>query len=305
MNYKQIIKFFTFAVFISLFLSSCIVTKKKYEEMMSKKNKSIDSLQTEYNGVVDEYNDSRNELAKSNAFKTNMIDSLNISVDQLTSDTTQLKADLKEAIASYEQERQKLIGLQQESEQLNTKLANMQQVLKEKQQRLNELEKMIETNKKQMSKLQKTIADALIAFDNTELSVYQKDGKVYVSLDEKLLFSSGSAKVGAQGKKALVELGKVLEKNPDIKVTIEGHTDVVGSSEYNWDLSVKRATAIVKILENNSNIDPKRLTAAGHGEYMPVDTADSDEARQKNRRTEIILTPELDELYHLLNEDIK
>jgi chemotaxis protein MotB len=135
-----------------------------------------------------------------------------------------------------------------------------------------------------------------------------KNGKVYVSLEEKLLFKSASWDIDANGRNALKKLGGVLERNPDIQIMIEGHTDNVpynpgsGQLKDNWDLSVKRATTIVRELVSGSKIDPKRLTASGRSEYMPVDERNTSDARQKNRRTEIVLTPDLSELYELINK---
>ena len=133
----------------------------------------------------------------------------------------------------------------------------------------------------------------------------RKNGKVYVSLDEQLLFPSGSTDVDPRGKSALKKLAGVLEQNRDINIMIEGHTDdvpIIPGSKFkdNWDLSVSRATAIIRILLDGSSIDPKRLTAAGRGEYFPVDTRKTPDARQKNRRTEIILEPNLDEVFDLI-----
>jgi chemotaxis protein MotB len=131
---------------------------------------------------------------------------------------------------------------------------------------------------------------------------------VYISLDEKLLFKSASWDIDVNGKNALKKLANVLEKNPDIQVMIEGHTDNVpykpNASELddNWDLSVKRATTVVRVLLEGSKIDARRLTAAGHSEYMPVDSRNTSDARQKNRRTEVVLTPDLSELYMLINK---
>ena len=134
-----------------------------------------------------------------------------------------------------------------------------------------------------------------------------KNGKVYVSLDEKLLFKSASYDIDANGRNALKKLAGVLEKNPGIQITIEGHTDNVpynpgGQLKDNWDLSVKRATTVVRALIEGSNIDAKRLTAAGRSEYLPVDDRNTTDARQKNRRTEIVLTPDLTELYRLIDK---
>ena len=138
------------------------------------------------------------------------------------------------------------------------------------------------------------------------LTVTRKDGRVYVSMEEKLLFQSGSTQVDPNGVRALRQLAAVLAKNPDINITIEGHTDDVpfrkGSSiKDNWDLSVLRATSIVRILLDGSNVNPRRLTVSGRGEFYPVDPADTPEARRKNRRTEIILSPDFTELFRILD----
>jgi chemotaxis protein MotB len=136
--------------------------------------------------------------------------------------------------------------------------------------------------------------------------VSTKNGKVYVLLEERLLFESGSTVVDAKGVEALKNLAKVLEKETEIDVLIEGHTDNVpiksATIKDNWDLSVLRATAILRIITSNSKIEAKRLTAAGRGEFMPIDNANTPEARKKNRRTEIILTPKLDELMQWMED---
>ena len=148
-----------------------------------------------------------------------------------------------------------------------------------------------------------------MGFENDGLSVSLKNGKVYVSLEEKLLFGTGSTIVSTSGVNALKKLGQVLERNTDINIMIEGHTDDVpyksdsGPITDNWDLSVKRATSVVRILLANSSINPKRLIASGRGEFMPIDPAKTTEARRKNRRTEIILTPKLDELFRILENN--
>lgn len=174
--------------------------------------------------------------------------------------------------------------------------------------RLAELQKILDDQKKIAQDLKNKVSEALLGFENNGLTVTLKDGKVYVSLDEKLLFRSGSWEIDANGKNALKKISGVLEKNPDIQVEIEGHTDNVpynpGNSQLrdNWDLSVKRATTVVRTLLEGSKIDPKRLTASGRGEYLPVESSNSAEARTKNRRTEIVLTPDLTELYRLINK---
>ena len=174
--------------------------------------------------------------------------------------------------------------------------------------RLAELESIIAAKEASMKKLKETLSKSLKAFEGKGLTVQQKDGKVYVSMENKLLFESGKYDVNPEGKKAVLAVSKVLGDNPDIAVLIEGHTDndkfagAVGSIENNWDLSTKRATAIVNILAENSKINKQNLTAAGRGEYAPLISNDTPEGKSKNRRIEIILTPKLDEISKLLND---
>lgn len=158
-----------------------------------------------------------------------------------------------------------------------------------------------------MNTLKQSISNALTDFEGKGLTVEQRDGKVYVSMENKLLFNSGSWAVGSDGKKAITQLAQVLSENPDISVLIEGHTDddPYKGSEFvsgNWDLSAKRATSIVKLLEQNNAIKRDNLTAAGRGEYAPIATNDSNEGKAKNRRIEVVLSPKLDELSKLLSE---
>ena len=166
---------------------------------------------------------------------------------------------------------------------------------------------MIAAKDTAMRKLKETLSNALNGFEGKGLTVYQKNGKVYVSMENKLLFGSGSWAVGTEGRRAIVEVGKVLATNPDITVQIEGHTDNVeyngsGPIHDNWDLSTKRATAVVTILTENTGINPRNLTAAGRSEYAPVASNETSEGKSKNRRIEIILTPKLDEISKMLNE---
>jgi chemotaxis protein MotB len=184
-------------------------------------------------------------------------------------------------------------------------LERLRAQLEERNQRLVELERILNEKDAQMNALRDAVSSALYGFEKEGLSVYTKNGMVYVSMEEKLLFQTGSIEVDPRGVQALRTLAGVLEDNSDIMINIEGHTDNVpvranASFSDNWDLSVKRATSIVRILLSNSSIDPTRLIASGRGEFLPVEGGDSVEARQKNRRTEIILTPRLDELYKLL-----
>ncbi len=193
-------------------------------------------------------------------------------------------------------------------EELQAEVEEKNRALEEKSQRLVELENMLARKDSAVNALRTKVADALYQFEKDGLSVEIRNGKVYVSLEEQLLFKTGKSDVDPKGESAIVQLGKVLEQNPDINIMIEGHTDDVpykgkGQLVDNWDLSVKRATTIVRILTEKSKIDPKRLTASGRGEFVPVDPAKTTEARQKNRRTEIILTPKLDELFEILESN--
>ncbi len=188
------------------------------------------------------------------------------------------------------------------------RLDKLKTELEASSKRLNELEELIASKDASMNKLKDNLSKALNAFEGKGLTVEQKNGKVYVSMENKLLFESGSWTVGAEGKKAVVALGKVLGENPDISVLIEGHTDNdkitgnIGGVENNWDLSTKRATAIVNILSENKTIDKKNLTAAGRGEYAPMASNENAEGKAKNRRIEIILTPKLDEITKMLED---
>ena len=171
------------------------------------------------------------------------------------------------------------------------------------QKRLENLQRLIDQQREVAENLRKKMADALVGFNASELSVAVKNGKVYVSLQEELLFPSGSAVVNKKGKEALGKLAEVLNSNPDINVEIEGHTDSIpirGKYADNWALSVARSTAIVRILTDDYNVNPVRVTASGRSKYDPVDTNESPEGRARNRRTEIILAPKLDELMKLI-----
>jgi chemotaxis protein MotB len=183
-------------------------------------------------------------------------------------------------------------------------LQKSKQELADQQRKLESLQSLLEQQKKNADALRQKMADALVKFNSNELSVSVKNGKVYVSLQENLLFPSGSATVNVKGKEALGKLAEVLNANQDITVNIEGHTDSIPIRtrfEDNWALSTARATSIVRILTKDYQVDPVRVVASGHSRYDPVDANTTPEGRAKNRRTEIILSPKLDELYKLIN----
>jgi chemotaxis protein MotB len=183
------------------------------------------------------------------------------------------------------------------------KLTENQKELAEQQERLQQLQALIDRQKAQTEALKNKMASALGNFSSDQLSVFTKNGKVYVSLSEKLLFPSGSAVVNAEGKEALEKVAGALNENKEINVNIEGHTDSIPirlKFEDNWALSVARSTAIVRLLTNTYQVDPVRITASGRSQYEPVADNATPEGRAKNRRTEIILAPKLDELMQLI-----
>jgi len=186
-----------------------------------------------------------------------------------------------------------------------TTIENSKMTIADQAKRLKDLQNLIQSQKDILSKLKKTIADALINFKPDELSVELKDGRLYVSLQEKLLFKSGSAVVDPKGKEALQTLASVLNTTSDISVMIEGHTDnvpVSGKYEDNWSLSVARSTSIVRILTADYKVDPRTVIAAGRAEFYPVADNATVDGKARNRRIEIILSPNLKELFKLLNQ---
>ena len=160
---------------------------------------------------------------------------------------------------------------------------------------------LLEAQQSKLNALRLKINQALHSFTDSDLTVSEKNGKIYVSLSQDLLFATGSTSIDWKGKKAIIHLSEVLNANPEIAIEVEGHTDSTGSSSKNWDLSVRRATAIVKVLIAQS-VDPKRITASGRALYDPIDSNSTATGRANNSRTEIILSTKLDELYEIINQ---
>ncbi len=220
-------------------------------------------------------------------------------------DNAKLSGDLQLTTEQLLKKQDELKALETRLNAQKAELDNLSLELKKREARVNELEEILKQKEKAAADLRKKLSDALVGFENKGLTITQKNGKVYVSLDESLLFASGKTNVEAKGVEALKNVAKVLEQNPDINVMVEGHTDDVpmkgaGEVKDNWDLSVMRATSVTKILLNNGKIEQHRIIAAGRGEFSPLDRGKTPEARKKNRRTEIILTPKLDELLKVL-----
>ncbi|MFG6686886.1 OmpA family protein [Mariniflexile sp. HNIBRBA6329] len=274
------------------------------EDLLFDKTKAendLKQLRADYSKVLAERNklESDYEATKAN------LDALKSSYDALEKNSSASIA------ANSEKNRELLAQLEAKEQALaaeNQRLENLKKQLQDRSNRVAELEKVISDKDAAMTALKDAISKALTDFEGKGLTVEQRDGKVYVSMENKLLFSSGSWAVGTEGRRAVQQLGNVLANNPDIAILIEGHTDNVpyqGSGQIvgNWDLSTKRATAIVNILRENASINAENLTAAGRGEFAPIATNDTPEGRAKNRRIEVILTPKLDELSKLLKDN--
>jgi chemotaxis protein MotB len=261
---------------------------------LTKAQNDRDRAKEEYNKLLGQVNDLQN--AQEDLIKGNV------------NETRKLLGELKAAQDNLQKKEDLLRQLEQNLDTKKATLDEMSFELEKRNARMNELEQILDGQKKIVQDLKNKVSEALLGFENKGLTVSMKNGKVYVSLDEKLLFKSASWEIDANGRNALKNLSGVLEKNPGIQITIEGHTDNVpynpsgGQLKDNWDLSVKRSTTVVRTLLEGSRIDPKRLTASGRSQYLPVDDRNAPEARQKNRRTEIVLTPDLTELYRLIDK---
>lgn len=233
-------------------------------------------------------------------------------IDNNRYENEKLSAELNaknEALKNKEKElndkEASLMQAQNKNRDLSASLASTEANLKKREQRVAELEAILKAKDSAVNALKASIQKALLGFANQGLTVETRNGKVYVSMEEKLLFKSGSILVDPKGESALLELAKALNLNPDVSILVEGHTDNVpmksATIKDNLDLSVLRATSIARILTTKGSVDARRVTSAGRGEHFPIDTANTPEARAKNRRTEIILTPKLDELLNILN----
>lgn len=243
-------------------------------------------------------------VAERDSLCTTLADQKSVN-EQLTADNKQLTDDKKNLqIKLSGQENlteSQLAQLSQKDKDLQTK----DQDLQEKERMLREMQAIIARQDELTKKLNQTLRDALVGFNSDELTMEIRDGKVYVSMSDKLLFKSGSTGVEPKGVEALKVLADVLNKNPDIQILVEGHTDNVPIKtavfKDNWDLSVARATSITRMLNEKYGVTATRMTASGRGEYFPKASNDTAEGKAKNRRTEIILSPKLDEIMNLLN----
>lgn len=282
-----------------LMMASCVVPKKKFLAMQHER----DSLQNGLNIA----NIKIDSLTKALALHRDTINDLRSQVSSLTAKLNTLQDQYNTLSDNYKQLR---ANSTDEIKKLIKDLETAQANLAAREKRLQEVEDAMAKRDAAVKALRDKLQSALLGFNKSGLAVNIKDGKVYVSLTDKLLFGSGSIEIDEKGKEALTELAKVLQSQSDINILVEGHTDNMkvsnlGQIKDNWDLSVLRSTAVVRFLTETQKLDPLRVTASGRGEIMPVEKLNTAEARSKNRRIEIILTPKLDVLYNLLNEDIK
>jgi len=293
---------------------SCVSTKK-YKELTAKCNQES----TRLNGKVDELSTQVNELSSENQRYKKDVAQFKADTSRLGSMLRLLTADYNELDRSNELLKSQFSANFEDAEKVMAELKASRDKLLAREDRLKAMQAELDVKGKNLVELQsalhrkdsitnalrKAVTDALMGFEGKGLTIHMKEGKVYISLEEKLLFASGKWDVSIDGIAALKNLAKVLENNPDINILIEGHTDNVpllsqNQVKDNWDLSTMRATSIVKILLANGKINPTRLVASGRGEFLPVEPNTSAANRAKNRRTEIILSPKLDELMQII-----
>ena len=326
----------TYLLLAFVILTGC-VPQRKFAELESKYNalntdkSNIDSLynlvkekysklQKEHQSLDNDYDKLSADFKKMEALYERVkksYDLLNESYEKRIANEALTKDELKKSLRELETKLQKkelelnqkeanLIRKEEEAKKLNEDVTSIEKSLKEREEKVKELEQLIKQKDESVTALKETLTKALLGYKESGLTVTSKDGKVYVSVDEKLLFPSGKVDVDPNGKKALLKICETLKNNTDFDILIEGHTDDVpiktARFEDNWDLSVLRATAITRIMIKEGGVDPLKIIPAGRGQYFPVDRAETKEARAKNRRIEIILTPSLKEIMNILNK---
>jgi chemotaxis protein MotB len=324
---KNIIKLITICT--ALALTSCVSMKEyndlktDYEAMRKKSNDLFDEnqkqgvqlteLQAKYNqqsealaDLQKQYDQTELDFRQAKLELTrlqNDYDELNDRyISNLSGKSKENAALLKELQATKED----LIKRENDLAEKEKNLAALTLAIQEKQQKVDELQNLLAKKDKELNELKDKMLQALVGFKDKGLSVEIKDGKVYVSMAEKLLFASGKWDVSAQGKAAIAEVAEVIANHSDLDILVEGHTDNVpmrgnGDVKDNLDLSVIRATSIAKILLQNNKINPLRVTASGRGEFMPLVPNTSAENKAKNRRAEIILSPKISDIYNIMN----
>ena len=308
-----------------LMLSSCLVSKKKFDDQVALANKYLaekndcgDKL-TAANATIDDLNkqianlnDEIQKLKDSNASLTDKVQKLDALKKETESICEKVKQKLDEITNASASEKNKLLkDLAQKEKDLiekSAQLDKLSQDLNERDAKLRSMQALMARKDSSVQALRKKLTDALLGFNNSELSVSVKDGKVYVSMSDKLLFSTGSFKVDERGKEALKKIAEVLNKQTDINIAIEGHTDnkayvstTSGPINSNWDLSVMRASNVTKILVDDYKVDPLHITPEGRGQFVPVEKNETAEGRSKNRRIEVVLEPDMKAIMDILN----
>ena len=289
---------------------------KEMADQLANNKKEMEGMQRDTAILGGNYRVLTSKFAKLNEVNDELMDKYGKQIKNSEKDNAKLSSDLQETQKQLLKKQDDLNALSLQLNTLSAQLTKQKQnldslsvQLQMREKRVNELEAVLKQKDDAAAALRKKLSDALYNFEGKGLTITQKNGKIYVSMDESLLFASGKTAVEPKGVEALKNLAKVLDQNPDINIMVEGHTDDVpmhgnGDIKDNWDLSVMRATSVTKIiLQSSPNIDQKRISAAGRGEFFPLDPAKTAEARKKNRRTEIILTPKLDELLKVLGSN--
>jgi chemotaxis protein MotB len=306
------------SIFLLFFLTSCIVSKKKYDDLLAQKvrmdadladrNTSLDKANTDLKTLDEQLKKMKEDttnLGIDLRNSTQKLASLEKEHDQLSTYYKNLTTSSGKLNRDLVQQQQQLLAIQNNLDQtrkLNDSLSNS---LAEREKKVQELEHVLASKDKAVQDLKTKISDALLNFKENDITVKVKNGKVYISLAEQLLFQSGSVEVDGKGVTALQQLAKAIKDHKDIHIVVEGHTDNVPISKKspymtdNWDLSVMRATSITRIL-TKGGVAANQITASGKGEFAPLASNDTPQNKQKNRRTEIIITPDLDELFKIL-----
>ncbi|MES2417220.1 MAG: OmpA family protein [Bacteroidota bacterium] len=264
-------------------ISSCVIlSPKKYKALLAKQ----DSLNTGWN---------ESQLKTENAEQL---------IGRLRKDTADLNGQLADLRTQYSEMDANYTKLRNNS---STAINKLSSDLQKREQRLKEVEEILRKRDEATNQLKAKLQEALLGFTKNGLTVEIKNGKVYVSLTDKLLFPSGSIIIDEKGKQALTQLATVLKQQPEINIAVEGHTDSqkitnLGQIKDNWDLSVLRSTSVVRFLTDEQKVESIRMTATGKGEFQPLGPNTTAEGRSKNRRIEIVLSPKLDELYDLIKQ---
>jgi chemotaxis protein MotB len=314
-------KFSFIVIFLSAGLSSCIVSKKKFDEMLAQKIRAESELMDRSAKLNDSETSNRDLTGKVQQLTQDSIRQvsenvgLNNRFNTLTSDYNQLNTYYKNLLSSsgkmnrdLSTQKEQLMAIQENLERTRKTNDSLSTGLAEREKKVKELETVLSQKDKAVKALKDQISNALLSFKESDLTVKVKNGKVYVSLAEQLLFQSGSIEVDSKGVAALQQLAKALKDQKGIQIMVEGHTDNVGMAkpipymQDNWDLSVLRATSITRIL-TKAGVSPMQITSSGKGEFSPLVQNTTKENKQLNRRTEIIITPQLDELFRILENN--